>query len=98
MRLAREIKGAVEAAGEIAFQPGDASRVEFLEVLRAAGEIDQFSAVARRRDDETARDRGDRNVLRPELQRLDAERRDDRFGAFQLAPGSDHAASVSRAA
>src|SRR5208337_192294 len=61
MRFPRKIERLVEAPFKVGLERRDARAVKLFETLGAAREVDEFGALARRRDDETALDRGDGN-------------------------------------
>ena len=100
MRFLREEERRVEAPGEIAAPaPRRPPRPARSKCARAPGEIGEFGALARRRDDEAAGDR--RDAERRCVQKSSASSPsvgDERLGAFQFAPGRDHAAGEARAA
>ena len=99
VRLVPEKEAARKAAGEVGLQCADGVGVERLEVRGGAAEAGKFLQVARGGDQQRAIGQRDRHLGAPIVERLPAQRDDQRLtGGFLLAPGGDHAAGVERTA
>ncbi len=83
---------AVELALELRLQPRQAIGVNQVVPARTVRKAVEVAAVAAMRDDECAAARTGGQFVVPEIERAQAEPRDDRLGGFGFAEGRQHAA------
>src|SRR5262249_35032206 len=90
--LIPEIQALAEAARQIRLECRERIAVQALEVRGTARELRELCGVAGGCHDQGAVRDGARKVPAPPRQALRAEARNERLGAFELAPGREHPA------